>query len=102
MFNGNRLTPHSYKTTQNLMVQGKTHEKFVTDILEPYFRKMIEKALDDITKFNEEVKNELGSKSSSKQKPTLTCQHCDLQATTTTKLRNHLKICHTKPEIKSP
>ena len=100
LFNSDRITLHSYKTTQNLMVQGKTHEEFVCDILEPYFRKMIEKAMDSNNKFNDEVKEQFSPKQ--KMGSTLNCQQCDVQATTKANLRVHLKTCHTKPEIKSP
>ena len=97
LFNKDIITLHSYKTTQNLMVQGKTHEKFVCDILEPYFRKMIDRAMDTINKFNDEVKEQLSPKPA-----ILNCQQCDVQAKSRADLRVHLKMCHTKPEIKSP
>ena len=33
----NRLVLHAYNGTQNLMVQGKDHENFAVNYLEPYF-----------------------------------------------------------------
>ena len=52
LVNNEKLVLHSYNTTQNVMVQGKNRENFVTYVLEPYFRKQIELSMDKISVFN--------------------------------------------------
>ena len=46
MFNDCRLVLHAYNSTQNLMVQGKSHEHFAVKVLEPYFREKIKSSID--------------------------------------------------------
>ena len=52
LVNNEKLVLHSYNTTQNVMVQGKNRENFVTYVLEPYFRKQTELSMDKISVFN--------------------------------------------------
>ena len=46
-----KLVLHFYTTPQNIMVQGKCREKFVMNVLEPYFCKQIESNSDNINSF---------------------------------------------------
>ena len=41
LVNSNRLVLHAYNSTQNLMVQGKTHEKFAVNCLVPFIGQKI-------------------------------------------------------------
>ena len=58
--NNERLVLHAYNGTQNLMVQGKNYESFALNYLEPYFTQKIGVSLENIEKFNRNVKEMLG------------------------------------------
>ena len=103
--NGDRLVLHAYNGTQNLMVQGKNYENFAKNCLQPFFVQNIEKSLNKIKQFNNDVKQTLGSKNVNKiksdNKP-YNCQYCEVKPATIGDLRLHMKKCHTKPAISSP
>ena len=104
MVNSNRIVIHCYNSTQNVMIQGRNRENFVSNILEPYFRQQIESSLERINKVNKEVKEILETQGNIRQNENAqqSCPHCDMRTTSTLKLRAHVKTCHTKPELKSP
>lgn len=68
MANNDRLVLHTYNGTQNVMVQGKNYENFAVNCLKPFFTHKIDCSLDIITKFNNDVKDTLGSKKTIKRK----------------------------------
>ena len=104
MVNDDRLVLHAYNGTQNLMVQGRNYDKFALDCLQPFFRNKIEPAKENITKFNNDVKDALGATKVVKRKPkkSYNCPQCETKALTTGDLKVHIKSCHTKPGINSP
>ena len=104
MHENDRLVFHAYNGTQNLMIQGKHYENFALHVLEPFFSKHIQEALDKIRNFNSKVIEHLGPKKSLKinaNKP-YNCPQCNILTKTNGDLKIHLKTCHSKPSINSP
>ena len=60
--NTDRLVLHAYNGTQNLIVQGKNYANFAVNYLEPFFSKKVNEDLEEIEKFNSNVKEMLGQK----------------------------------------
>ena len=79
------------------MVEGKCREKFVMNVLEPYFCKQIGSNSDNINSFNKEMCSNLNSSNSM-----FNCPYCDTRTVTSSKLKIHLKSFHTRPELSSP
>ena len=104
MHKNDRLVFHAYNGTQNLMIQGKHYEHFALQVLEPFFSKQIQEALDKITNFNSKVKEHLGPKKSLKIKANkpYNCPQCNTVTKTQGDLKVHLKTCHSKPSINYP
>ena len=55
-----RLVLHAYNSSQNLMVQGKNHNKFVDNCLGSFFFNKIEESEEHIRKVNHDIKGVLG------------------------------------------
>ena len=93
MVNNNRIVIHCYNSTQNVMIQGRNRENFVSNILEPYFRQQIESSVERINKVNKEVKEILETQGNLRQNENAhqSCPHCDMKTTSTLKLRTHVK-----------
>ena len=104
MVENSRFVLHAYNGTQNLMVQGKNYESFATNYLEPFFINKIEAAKKTITKFNNVVKDTLGTSKTLKgtTDKTFTCPQCEKKSSSNNDLKVHMKSCHTKPGIESP
>ena len=81
LVNGEKVVIHSYNSTQNVMIQGKNRETFVMNVLEPYFRQKIEASVDQINRFNKEVKDSLSEKSTI----IYNCPHCEVKTATKVK-----------------
>ena len=101
MANNQRFVLHAYNGTQNLMVQGKNYEQFAVNCLRPFFLKKIQESLDDINKYNINIKEVLSVKPLKANKQ-FKCPQCESIATTNTELKAHMKTCHTKPGISPP
>ena len=78
MANEDRIVLHAYNGTQNLMVQGKNYENFALNVLEPFFMKRIEPEMENITKYNNDVKEALGvTKPVKIETKSFTCPQCE-------------------------
>ena len=100
--NNSRLVLHAYNTTQKLMIQGKNCEIFSLQCLVPFFTKKIEDDLDEIVKYNNDVKDILGNNKGIKKPGGFNCPQCELVTASNGALKVHMKSCHTKPGICSP
>ena len=63
MFNESKIVLNAYNNTQNLMIQGRASDSFVSNILEPCFREMIETSQEKIVKFYHDIKDSLQKES---------------------------------------
>ena len=98
-----RFVLHAYNTTQKLMIQGKNCENFALNCLVPFFTRKIEDDLEGIEKYNNDVKDTLGTKKGIKKTgDRFNCPQCELITKSNGELRVHMKSCHTKPGICSP
>ena len=102
MVDKSRIVLHSYNSKQKLMVQGQNYEKFASNCLEPFFKKKIDETLDQITKINDEIKESLSNKESSKIEKAFNCPQCEIESCSKADLKVHIKSCHTKPSLSSP
>ena len=89
LFDQEKIVIHAYNSTQNVMIQGKPREKFVFNFFEPLFQHEIELSLDSISKFNEDVKESLGSKKINKSSGGggLNCPYCSKKYSSKSNLR---------------
>ena len=99
--NTDRLVLHAYNGTQNLMVQGKNYANFAVNYLEPFFSKKVNEDLEDIEKFNSNVKEMLGQKKTALNPRTrsakpFNCPECNVRSTTVADLKMHMKSSHSR------
>ena len=102
MVDKSRIVLHSYNSKQKLMVQGQNYEKFALNCLEPFFKKKIDETIDQIKTINDEIKESLSNKESSKIEKVFNCPQCEIESCSKADLKMHIKSCHTKPSISSP
>ena len=86
------------------MVQGKNYENFAVNYLEPYFTERINADIDNIVKYNSDVRSVLGKSKQAtkviKSKP-FNCPHCKVKLTTIADLKMHIKSSHSKVVMKN-
>ena len=89
----------AYNGTQNLLVQGKNYANFAVKYLEPFFSKKVNQDLEEIEKFNCNVKEMLGQKNTALNPRTnsampFNCPECNVRSTKVTDLKMHMKSSH--------
>ena len=101
--NNCRLVLHAYNSSQKLMIQGKHSENFAVNCLIPFFTKKIEEDIEQINRFNDKIKDTLGTKKLLKKAGnSVKCPQCEVTSSSNGELKVHMKTCHTKPGIGSP
>ena len=96
-FDREKAVCHFYNTTQLILVNGHGYIKFVEEFLRPYFESKIAMNIRNITTFNEQALEVLGSKKVKRASvrykggSTYPCGRCDFAAQTITALAKHSK-----------